>query len=228
MRTFRLLFWMLLPGCVTGCGLETYLAKVKKQKSRLSHFEQEQKYLGDPLELTQQTDRKASRVDRLYFRPPKGISQNPEEKLTKDVLSWFTSGDKSNKDRVDNLYVAVAVGGEKFTILKDDKPVELTGEDAFEKRVLDALGRTNKEALERRTFQTTPRPGDPAQEMELIIFNKEFREGISRFFVYFAEKKKVAIVFDVVGDAESTKAARELSLATLRIDQEAWERQRGE
>jgi hypothetical protein len=64
---------VLLLLAVAGCGLADYEKKMREADARVQHFDEENKLLGDPLNLPG-ADR-APPVD-VFLRPPRGVSKS--------------------------------------------------------------------------------------------------------------------------------------------------------
>ena len=118
-RARRLALGLLLLA-LPACGLSDYEALMQKTQENAERFRDEQKYLDAPVTIPTEKDKDDNevRLANVFFRPPKGISTNPEPQ-PRNGLMWrylsrksefalvemaFGEGDKEFADKVMSCY----------------------------------------------------------------------------------------------------------------------------
>jgi len=195
-----------------GCGLSEYQQKYEKQQERMNYLDQENQYLGSPLNVPAPKESK-NVPPKVFLRLPIGISPNHDEKPEGILYRYPKSGSKISVDsnvkpsEIDSAFFAVETD-------KDWNEIKKRALEPFKGVDLQNVPTVNLEVPGRppRTFQTiTFRYGDdPAWTYQ--------------FYFYKDDVYRVAIGFrgtDKVMASDNAKQAMEYSVKTLAVGKAA-------
>jgi hypothetical protein len=196
----RRLFGPLLVLGAAGCGLSDYEAKMRATQARLERFEQENKYLGNPLTMPTRKEKDESvPLANVFLRPPRGIQTSPSEEPRSGLLYGY----RPAKEGAAGAFTVVELG---FSSGQKDFPA-------------DVLGLFPAGGVSTRQRQVQP-PGRKA----LTFDTAEFEDDQHNYSVnvWRGGDPQVAVVYWVArGQWESARKVIELSLATFAADAEA-------
>src|SRR5438128_6562021 len=139
----------------SGCGLSEYESKYEKQQERMNYLDDENRYLGRPVELVA---KKGSTGPIIRLRLPRGISTNHDEEPLgvlyryPKISSKIPPGDDAKISDLDSAYVA-------FETAKDW--------NQFKKKALEPFKSANPQASRLINLEI---PGRPARTFEMISF----------------------------------------------------------
>jgi hypothetical protein len=179
----------------SGCGLSEYEQRMASEQTRLAAIDQENKILGDQIDLPPRRPTPATQpppppLPELFMRVPKAISSKAdEEAFTGGVLYRFSklaSPKETAQKDTGLLEIYLAVGLEK------------KGEE-FRKEVLQRFGTT--QALRPDTRQPVGR--SPLTFEACSFLDARLPQSSYSVYLYPAGSNEVAIVFR----AEATTAA---------------------
>jgi hypothetical protein len=162
-----------------GCGLADYERRFEQQQARLKALDEENKYLGDPVEIPSGTDNDPP--VEVFWRPPKGISRSSDDKSFGDLAHYPRAGAGGG---VAEVYLAVRTGDRSF-LTEGIKP--LVSGPLETKRV------------------SKPIPG--REPLPFYALEHDARNGYHYLiYVYQKDKAQVAVVF-VVKTGDKDQAA---------------------
>jgi hypothetical protein len=195
---------------LAGCGIGEYEKRMGEFEKQIKYIDEENTYLGDSLRLPEKppptekkTDRppppdKAVAADLFFFRPPKGIASNPEDKPVGVFLRY--PGKKESGFKA--LLLAVRATSDRA---------------AFQKEVLEKLhgGKTERRTIERGNGSTL--------DYDYSLGETD-GEPLRIFILDSAEPYRVAIGFQHAVDSARTSRSEDairLSLGSLRLGEDA-------
>jgi hypothetical protein len=199
---------LLLP----GCGLGEYEKRMGEFEKRIKYVEDENANLGDPLSLPDRplhTDKKADGEpaqadtvvpnDVFFFRPPRGISSNPDTKPIGPFLRY--------PGKKDSVFSAVLLAVQDSS----DRP-------GFQKEVLDKLHANGDPSA--RQFERVD-----GKTLDYDYYLGEMAGQTVRLYILrTTEPYRVAIAFEPSADASRPPRVEDpirFSLASLRLGDEA-------
>lgn len=184
---------------VPGCGwLNDYQAKMQVEQSRMERFDEENKLLGEAIDMPAKKEgTKDADAAEVFFRPPRGISTTPDKTPLDGFLYRYPR--TTNTSPFSEVYVGVVVARKDF----------LT-------RVTELLpGSGDASELSYRR--------DP-----LKFEGKSYKDSgaQSTYYIYTTQKgnTQVAVVFRVDGTRQNNQWSRmrDLALESLVIGGDAW------
>jgi hypothetical protein len=186
---------------LAGCGLSDYEKLMVEAQKRAQRFDEETRSLGEPISVPKRSEKgQEVPLANVFFRPPKGISKNPE-----------------GTPRGELLYSYMPVPG---GAARDFTRVEM----AFASDSKDFANDVTRnfqatEAVTPRTQQVQP-PGRPPLTFQVLEFDDpQFSYSVN---IYQRNQTQVAIVFQLVkGRREAARKVIDLSLSSLAVDDEA-------
>jgi hypothetical protein len=208
---YSLYFLALLSATVAlalGCGLAEYEGKYEKQQERMNYIDQENQYLGSPVELPVSKESKGP-VPEIHLRLPLGISTNYEEKPEGILYHYPKRSSKVSKDsdqkmtEIESVYFAVEMN-------KDWND--------FKKRGLGPFKDVDPRNVRKVNLEV---PGRPPRAFQTISFTDGTDPTWSYQFYFFQDDVyRVAIGFRGTEKAlasESAKQAMEFSVKSLAV-----------
>jgi hypothetical protein len=164
-----------LLAALGGCGLSDYEARMREAQARLKRFDEENKLLGEPLQVPTRTDEKTKAVVPVadaFVRPPRGIMSMPEKEPRSGLLYRYPP---AQGGAAPFTQVEVAYG---------------TGQKDFVNEVLDRFGNTNEKPKKRQIRSA-------AGEQTRTILSLEFDDGPTGYSIniFLDEKTPLAVVF---------------------------------
>jgi hypothetical protein len=190
-----------------GCGLSEYESKFAKQQQRMNYLDEQNRYLGRPIEPPGKKD---SPGPTIRLRLPLGISTNFEEETLGILYHYPKAFSKAPQDpklivsEIESAYVAVDT-------TKDW--------DEFKKRALTPFEGVDPQIARPVTFEI---PSRPARTFETMILTYGSDPIWSyRFYFYRDDPYRVAIGFrgsEAALASDTAKQAMEHSVKTLVVD----------
>jgi hypothetical protein len=178
-----------------GCGLAEYERKMAEEQERIRYLDEENKHLeAGPVRLPEKKeadpDAKTVQPAEVFFRPPKGIALNPDERPV-----------------VANLYRYRATGAspafpEVFLAVSKD------GSGTFQQDILRSLG----SSAATRGNKEIKRPG--REPLRFEMYKEPLRE--LTFFFSRTDVYQVAVVFHAAESAATTRVM-DFSLGSLAL-----------
>jgi hypothetical protein len=202
-RARRLALGLLLLA-VPACGLSDYERLMRESQEREKFFQDEQKYLGKPVEMPThqvQTDKdkeaREEAVANVFFRPPKGIEAKPKPE-PRNGRMWQYPADSRGSDF---SYVEMAFAA-------DDKD--------FADEVMKCYQASEQPT--RSTHQFTP----SGQDTPLLFDSWEFSNGQAGYSVNILRSNRPIAVVYIYNKARRDNALKaiEVSLQSLAVDQQ--------
>ncbi len=120
----RLGLALLLLG-VPACGLSDYEALMRETQERADHFQDEKKYLDEPVKIpTKKEEDREVPVAEVFFRPPKGIRPTCDPTPRSDLL-WRYPAQKNNAE-CSVVELAFGAGKKDFAadVVRNFQPTE--------------------------------------------------------------------------------------------------------
>jgi hypothetical protein len=189
-----------------GCGLSEYESKYAKQQERVNYLDEQNRYVGRPIEPPGKKD---SPGPTVRLRLPLGISTNFEEETQEILYHYPKAFSKAPQDpklivsEIESAYVAVDT-------TKDW--------NEFKKRVLNPFEGVDPQIARPVTFVI---PGRPARTFEMMSFTYGSDPTWSyRFYFYREDPYRVAIGFrgsEAALASDTAKQAMEYSVKTLMV-----------
>ena len=103
-KTSRIISLSVALLACTGCGVSEYQALMESEQKRIELIDEENKFLGDPVELPFRSAAPANPQDLpkpdVFFRLPKGFATKPEEKPFAEFFYHFTRKPNPPRSRV--------------------------------------------------------------------------------------------------------------------------------
>jgi hypothetical protein len=194
-----------------GCGLSEYQQKYEKQQERMNYLDQENQYLGSPLNVPAPKESK-NVPPKVYLRLPLGISPNYNEKPEGILYRYPKSGSKIAADsnvkpsEIDSAFFAV----------ETDKDW-----NEFKKRALEPFQGVDLQNVRTVNLEV---PGRPPKTFQTITFRYgDDPSWTYQFYFYKDDVYRMAIGFrgmDKVMASDNAKQAMEYSVKTLAIGKE--------
>jgi len=194
-----------------GCPLSEYQQKYEKQQERMNYLDQENQYLGSPLNVTAPKESK-NVPPKVFLRLPLGISPNYDEKPEGILYRYPKSGSKIAADsnvkpsEIDSVFFAV----------ETDKDW-----NEFKKRALEPFGGVDVQNVRTINLEI---PGRPPKTLQTINFTYgDDPSWMYQFYFYKDDVYRMVIGFrgtDKVMASDNAKQAIEYSVKTLAIGKE--------
>jgi len=194
----------------SGCGLSEYESKYEKQQERMNYLDEENRYLGKPIELATKKDSTGSGI---RLRLPLGISTNHDEETVGILNHYPKSSSKPPKgtdakvSEIESAYVA-------FETTKD--------RNQFKKQALEPFKSADPQATRTVNLEI---PGRPARTFEMISFTDGSDPTWAyRFYFFRDEVYRVAIGFrgsEPALASETARQAMEFSVKALAVGKTA-------
>jgi hypothetical protein len=187
-----------------GCGLADYQEKFARRQERVNYMDQENEYLGKPIQLPRKKEGDSNPSVSVFFRPPLGISTSPDDKPV-GVLSHYhkvgsSKTSSAKADGIQDLYLAVAIN-RSWPDFKNDVLASFKSSEG--KAGNETLSAPGREPLTFETFSFT----EGAEPMLSYRFYF-FRDEIYRVAIGFAGPQSAM-------SSESTQQAIKFSLGSL-------------
>jgi hypothetical protein len=190
----------------SGCGLSEYQSKYQKQQGRINYLDDENRYLGRPVELVAKKD---STGPIIRLRLPRGVSTNHDEEPLgvlyryPKISSKIPLGDDAKISDLDSAYIA-------FETAKDWSQ--------FKKRVLEPFKAADPQTTRPINLEI---PGRPARTFETTSFTDGSDPTWAfRFYFFRDEVYRVAIGFrasEAALASETSRQAMEFSVKSLAV-----------
>jgi hypothetical protein len=218
----RLVFLAAILSGIAGCGLSEYQAKMASEQKRIELVDEENKFLGDPLEFPFRNAAPASPQDPpkpdVFLRLPKGFSSKPDDKPVGDFYyhfgrvstphtSRYSPSSGTQENFFQDAYVAVAF---------DNKT------DEFSKKVFQPFGSSQWTEMNRVVKDL---PGRTKLEYQAFSAS-DAANPPSTYYCYFYQGPNilVAVIFRVPKDqaqAASVSKGIDYCLQSLAVGMEA-------
>lgn len=204
----RQLCLALLLLTVPACGLSDYEKLMRQAQERKERFDDEEKYLGEPVKMPTQKDKndRDKPVANVFFRPPKGIEVKPQSQPRGGLNVWRYARGKGKND-----FAFV-----ELVFANDDKD--------FAANVSSSYATGDQTVRSKRSFEP------PERERPLMFECWDSNSGQTGYSVniLLTNQKPLAIIYNYYikagtkkADTENVRKAIELSLESLAIDKEA-------
>lgn len=196
--------WVVLLLLVMGCGVTEYENRMVRAQYRWQRYEEENRYLDDPLILPSREDKAGGKLilpPSIFLRPPKGISSQPENPNDPRARLLYSYRPKQAKtDTFLLVELAVSEGNERF---RDE--------------VLGSFGAAGNRTSKQRKV-------NPPGREPLTFDTIEFEDGQTFYSVnFYRVKPQDAVVVYWVKQTQKAQSQRilELSLGTFALGLEA-------
>jgi hypothetical protein len=182
--------------CAGGCGLSDYEAQMAIEQQQVQRFDEEEKYLGAPLQMPKlMSGTKEVDTPDIFFRPPKGIAPEPDSNPGPPPYSRYlarTTGRNSERVGIVELYLALGSESQKDFVT--------VAVQAFPQ----LSGATARELAKQRP------------EGESVLFNLyENRETDFSLYIYQGNGIRLAIGYQSDRTAKDSTRAIDLSIGSL-------------